>query len=110
MGTHLWVWPLEAGFHRKTSGILEHFLMKKFVFTFAALISLGSFVSLAQAESAPCEDMLKTLNDTITTVKLSDADMKKVTDLKAKAEERCTAEDDKRSDGFVADAMKIMGK
>ena len=36
--------------------------------------------------------------------------MKSVTDLKVKAEERCTAEDDKRSDGFVTDAMKIMGK
>ena len=84
--------------------------MKTFVLAFVTVISLGSFASLARAESAPCEDMLKTLNDTIATAKLSDADMKKVTDLKAKAEERCTAEDDKRSDGFVADAMKIMGK
>ena len=84
--------------------------MRKFVFAFVTVTSLGSFVSLARAESAPCEDMLKTLNDTIATAKLSDADIKKVTDLKAKAEERCTAEDDKRSDGFVADAMKIMGK
>ena len=84
--------------------------MKTFVLAFVTVISLGSFASLARAESAPCEDMLKALNDTIATAKLSDADMKKVTDLKAKAEERCTAEDDKRSDGFVADAMKIMGK
>ena len=84
--------------------------MKTFVLAFVTVISLGSFASLARAESAPCEDMLKTLNDTIATAKLSDTDMKKVTDLKAKAEERCTAEDDKRSDGFVADAMKIMGK
>ena len=84
--------------------------MKTFVLAFVTVISLSSYASLARAESAPCEDMLKTLNDTIATAKLSDADMKKVTDLKAKAEERCTAEDDKRSDGFVADAMKIMGK
>ena len=85
--------------------------MKKFVLAASlATLTLGSFVSLAQAESAPCEDMLKTLKDTLKTAKLSDTDMKAVTDLKAKAEERCTAEDDKRSDGFVAEAMKIMGK
>ena len=85
--------------------------MKKFVLAAGlATLTLGSFVSLAQAESAPCEDMLKTLNDTLKTAKLSDTDMKAVTDLKTKAEERCTAEDDKRSDGFVAEAMKIMGK
>ena len=85
--------------------------MKKFILA-ATLASLafGGMASLAWAESAPCEDMLKTLDEAIKTANLSDADMKSVTDLKAKAEERCTAEDDKRSDGFVADAMKIMGK
>ena len=81
--------------------------MKKFLL--AAFLSVAS-ISSANAMSAPCEDMLKTLVETMKTAKLNDADMKKVTDLKAKAEERCTAEDDKRSDGFVADAMKIMGK
>ena len=85
--------------------------MKKLVLAATlATLTFGSFASLARAESAPCEDVLKTLDDAIKTAKLSDADMKAVTDLKAKAEERCTAEDDKRSDGFVADAMKIMGK
>ena len=85
--------------------------MKKFVFAaaFAAFTS-GSFSPLVRAESPPCEDMLKTLDEAIKTAKLGDADMKSVTDLKTKAEERCTAEDDKRSDGFVTDAMKIMGK
>ena len=81
--------------------------MKKFLL--AAFLSVTS-ISSAFAMSAPCEDMLKTLVETMKTTKLNDSDMKKVTDLKAKAEERCTAEDDKRSDGFVADAMKIMGK
>jgi hypothetical protein len=81
--------------------------MKKFLL--ATFISVTS-ISSANATSPPCEDMLKTLADTMKTTKLNDADMQKVTDLKAKAEERCTAEDDKRSDGFVADAMKIMGK
>jgi hypothetical protein len=85
--------------------------MKKIIFA-ATLASLafGGFATLARAESVPCEDMLKTLDETIKTAKLSNADVTAVTDLKAKAEERCTAEDDKRSDGFVADAMKIMGK
>ena len=56
------------------------------------------------------EDMLVTLSDTFKTAKLSDADTKAVNELKAKAEGRCAAEDDKRSDGFIADAMEIMGK
>ena len=64
----------------------------------------------AMNSAVPREDMLVTLSDTIKTAKLSDADTKAVNELKAKAEERCTAEDDKRSDGFIADAMKIMGK
>jgi hypothetical protein len=76
----------------------------------AALFSTVAFSSIAQAESVPCEDMLKTLAGTMKDAKLDDADLKSVNDLKAKAEERCTAEDDKRSDGFIADAMKIMGK
>jgi hypothetical protein len=42
--------------------------------------------------------------------KLGDADIKKVDDLEAKAVERCNADDDARSDKFLAEAMKIMGK
>ncbi len=86
--------------------------MKRFILATALIstVAIAGLVPPAYASSAPCEDMLKTLADTMAKAKLSDADMKKVTDLKAKAEERCTAEDDKRSDGFVADAMKIMGK
>ena len=86
--------------------------MKRFILATALVstVAIAGLVPPAYAESAPCEDMLKTLTDTMAKTKLSDADMKKVTDLKAKAEERCTAEDDKRSDGFVADAMKIIGK
>jgi hypothetical protein len=36
--------------------------------------------------------------------------MKKVADLETKGIERCNADDDKRADGFFADALKIMGK
>ena len=86
--------------------------MKKAIMaaTFVAFTSVLGFSPLAQAETVPCEDMLKKLDETIATAKLNSTDLKNVTDLKAKAVERCTAEDDKRSDGFVADAMKIMGK
>ena len=86
--------------------------MKRFILATALVstMAIAGLVPTAYAESAPCEDMLKALINTMAKAKLSDADMKKVTDLKAKAEERCTAEDDKRSDGFVADAMKIIGK
>ena len=85
--------------------------MKKLILasTLAASAAFGVLTSSAYS-AVPCEDMLVTLNNTIKTAKLNDADTKAVAGLKAKAEERCTAEDDKRSDGFVADAMKIMGK
>jgi hypothetical protein len=82
--------------------------MKKIILV--TMFSTLAFSSMARADTVPCEDMLKTLAETMKTAKLNDTDMKSVNDLKAKAEERCTAEDDKRSDGFIADAMKIMGK
>ena len=86
--------------------------MKKMIITatFVILTTLLGFSPFAHADNVPCEDMLKTLTETMATAKLNSADLKSVNDLKAKAEERCTAEDDKRSDGFVTDAMKIMGK
>lgn len=92
---------------------LENINMKKTIVaaSFIALTSMAGFTTLAHAAAAvPCEDMLKTLTEAMATAKLKPADLKSVNDLKAKAEERCTAEDDKRSDGFVADAMKVMGK
>jgi hypothetical protein len=93
---------------RKTCGISEISFMKKTILV--TMFSTLAFSSIARAESVPCEDMLKTLADTMKDAKLNDADLKSVNDLKAKAEERCKAEDDKRSDGFITDAMKIMGK
>jgi len=62
------------------------------------------------AAAAPCEDMLKQMRDTKKSAQLADADMKKVNDLESKAVERCNADDDTRSDKFLAEAMKIMGK
>ena len=83
--------------------------MKTFILAATLAISLGSPAAPSFAGSVPCEDMLVKLNDGLKTAKLSDADLKAVTVLKAKAEERCAAEDDKRADGFVTDALKIMG-
>lgn len=80
----------------------------------AVLAIAASFGSIAHqahaATAAPCEDTLKTMRAAKATAKLSDADMAKVNDLEAKAIERCNADDDARSDEFLADAMKIMGK
>lgn len=74
--------------------------------TFTSLVGFSSF-----AQAAPsCEDNLKKLSETMATAKLSPADLKSVNDLVAKAKERCTAEDDKRAEGFIADAMKIVVK
>lgn len=87
--------------------------MKKFllVFAFVVVTAVGGFSSLANAAAAvPCEDILVTLNDALAKAKLSDADMKTVTDLKAKGEERCTAEDDRRADGFFNNALAIVTK
>lgn len=76
-----------------------------------AVIALGFIVvSLPAHAAAPCEDMLKQMRATKASVKLGDADMKKVDDLETKAVERCNADDDTRSDKFLAEAMKIMGK
>ncbi|AYG60899.1 hypothetical protein QD460_31680 [Rhizobium jaguaris] len=86
--------------------------MKKIiaVTTLTVIASLGLVASQAHAAAAPCEEMLKNMRAAKTTAKLSDADMAKVNDLEAKAIERCNADDDTRSDKFLADAMKIMGK
>jgi len=84
--------------------------LKKF-FIVTAIVSASAMASFSAAFAAPsCEDNLKTMEESLKKVKLSDADMKAVTDLKAKATERCTAEDDGRAEGFIADAMKIITK
>lgn len=75
-----------------------------------AVSTLAGFSPFANAANVPCEDLLKTLNDTLATAKLSDADMKVIAELKAKGEERCTAEDDKRADAFFTDAIKLASK
>ena len=87
--------------------------MKKFllVSAFVVVTATGGLSSIANAAAAvPCEDVLVTLNDALAKAKLSDADMKTVTDLKTKGEERCTAEDDRRADDFFNQALAIVTK
>ena len=84
--------------------------MKKF-FIISAIVSATATASFSTAYAAPsCEDGLKAMEESLKIAKLSDADTKAVTDLKAKATERCLAEDDRRAEGFIADAMKIITK
>jgi hypothetical protein len=78
------------------------------ILTMSALAAFSTTASAATA--VPCEDILKTLNDAMVTAKLNDADTKAVADLKAKGEERCAAEDDRRADGFFNDALAIINK
>ena len=84
--------------------------MKKF-FIISAIVSAAAAASFSTAFAAPsCEDGLKTMEENLKKAKLSDADTKAVADLKTKATERCVAEDDRRAEGFIADAMKIIAK
>jgi hypothetical protein len=87
--------------------------MKKFILatTLLAVTSFAGFGTTAYAATAvPCEDVLKTLDAALLTAKLNPADTVTVADLKAKGQERCTAEDDRRADGFFNDALAIATK
>lgn len=87
--------------------------MKKYILASALLVAttFAGFGSIAYAATAvPCEDVLAALDAAMVTAKLSDSDMKIVADLKAKGQERCTAEDDRRADGFFNDALAIATK
>lgn len=75
-----------------------------------AIIGTGLVSSYANAANVPCEVMLKDMRAAKASAKLSDADMAKVNDLETKGVERCNADDDARSDAFLTEAMKIMGK
>lgn len=67
-------------------------------------------IAASAASPVPCEDMLKQVNTAEKAAKLSDADKKKVADLKSQGLERCKADDDAGADGFFAQALKLMGK
>jgi hypothetical protein len=79
---------------------------------FNALVMAG-FIAVtipAHAATVPCEDMLKQMRAAKAKATLSDADMAKVNALEAKAVERCNADDDVRSDTFLAEAMTLITK
>jgi hypothetical protein len=62
------------------------------------------------ASPVPCETMLKDMRAKKAGANLTAAAKAKVDELEAKAIERCNADDDKRSDGFLQDAMNLMSK
>jgi len=77
----------------------------------AALLALATLPIAAHAAATrPCEDVLKEMRAAKSTAKLSVDDKAKVDALEAKAVERCNADDDRRADGFLDDAMKLMKK
>lgn len=79
---------------------------------FLAALMLGSagLATAAYAADQPCEDALKEFRAAKASANVAADVMKKVDELEAKAVERCNADDDKRADQFVADAMKLLGK
>lgn len=78
------------------------------------LVALAGLMMLPVAAHAaaprPCEDALKEMRAAKATAKLSADDKAKVDALETKAVERCNADDDRRADGFLDDAMKLMKK
>jgi uncharacterized membrane protein len=99
------------GFRSHSTGVIEMKTLAAAAF-FNAVVMVG-FIAVAlpaHAATVPCEEMLKDMRTAKASAKISDADMAKVKDLEAKAVERCNADDDTRSDKFLTDAMKLMGK
>jgi hypothetical protein len=88
--------------------------MKNLILTaaFATFACTSGFsIAAMAAEVVPCEDMLKTAKDALAAAAtLAAADKTKVDELITKGTDRCNADDDKRADGFFAEAMKLMGK
>jgi len=80
--------------------------------SFVSVVATAGLAALSAPtySAVPCEDMLKEMRSARAGAKLSDTDMQKVDELEAKAVERCNADDDMRSDKFIAEAMKVIGK
>jgi hypothetical protein len=62
------------------------------------------------AAARPCEDVLKDMRTAKASANLTPDAKSKVDALEAKAVERCNADDDKRADAFLQEAMTLMGK
>ena len=76
----------------------------------AILVAVAMLPLAAKAAVRPCEDVLKEMRATKTSANLTPDNRSKVDALEAKAVERCNADDDKRADAFLQDAMTLMGK
>ena len=76
----------------------------------AATLVSGIAVTDTNGRALPCEVMLKSVADGLTTAKLSDADRVAATGFQTKALERCNADDDQRADGFSAQALALVSK
>lgn len=66
-------------------------------------------VTNADGSPVPCEVALKELRDVLAASSPAAADKSKIDDLQNKGIERCNADDDKRADGFFAQALAILG-
>ena len=76
----------------------------------AATLVSGITVTDANGRALPCEVMLKSVADGLTTAKLSDADRTTAVGFQTKALERCNADDDQRADEFSAQALALVSK
>ncbi|SCB32123.1 hypothetical protein [Rhizobium multihospitium] len=75
---------------------------------FSCLVTLP--VAGYAAAARPCEDVLKEMRTAKASANLAPDAKSKVDALEVKAVERCNADDDKRADAFLQEAMTLMGK
>jgi hypothetical protein len=75
--------------------------------TFAAAALASGFAS---AETVACEDLQAKLETALKTTTPGAADKAKFDDLKARGDERCKSEDDRRADDFYTQALAMLGQ
>lgn len=75
----------------------------------ASVAVTGLAAGHASAAPVACEDLKAKLETAMQTAKPADADKAKFDDLKARGDERCTAEDDRRADDFYTQALALLG-
>lgn len=71
---------------------------------------LGVAVTDENGHAIPCEAMLDDLRAAMADGSIAAADKPNVTDLRAKATERCNADDDTRADAFAAQALALVSR
>lgn len=85
--------------------------MKKIILTlaFSALLFGRLAGGFAHAAPVACEDLKAKVETEMQTKKPAPADQAKFDELKAKGDERCQAEDDRRADDFYKQALTLIG-